>query len=129
MTTKLTTMMAALLVTAASACGKHDCELGSDEATFGAVAEITKGAHRCSVMNSELVATHGDTSVDAVAQQYKAAADAKGWKVETEDYKGERANGKALEGKLLKIALGDKTATTLVYSLSGSLIETVTTVK
>lgn len=123
---RYTLMMVALA--ALAGCSKHDCDLSSeaDQKAFGEVAEMTKGAHSCMVSNNELIATHPDVSVTEVADKYKAFLESKSWKVELKDHKGERANGKPLEGKVLLAQNGDKKSTTLVYPLADTIIETVT---
>lgn len=119
------------LVMGVGACSKHTCDLssGSDKTTFGDVAPMTGGAFSCFVSNGELVATHGDTTVDAVVTKYKAFLEKDGWKLGVEDYKGSRANGKPVEGKTIAAEKGGKKTSTLVYPLSDKLIETVTSTK
>lgn len=129
MTKTLATLAVGLLISTA-ACSKHDCDLssGSDEATFGAIAEMTGGAHSCMVSNAELIATHSDSEVDGVAKKYQTFLASKGWTVEVKDHESTRANGKPLKGKILTSSKDGKTATTLVYVLTGSIVETVTKV-
>jgi hypothetical protein len=129
---KTVTMLGACVVVAALAgCSKHSCDLSSDadKQSFGEIAAMTGGAHHCMVSNGELVATHGDNTVDAITGKYKTFLEQAGWKVDVTDHKGERANGKPLEGKLMRAEKGGKVATTLVYPLADTLIETVTAVK
>ena len=74
------------LALAAVGCSKHDCDLsGGDESKFGEVAEMTGGAHSCSVMNSELIAVHPDKSVDEIATKYESFLKSKSWTVEVKD--------------------------------------------
>lgn len=112
-------------------CSKHDCDLssGSDESKFGEIAEMTGGAHSCSVISAELIAVHPDKSIDEIATKYETFLKSKSWSVEVKDHKSTRANGKPLEGKLLLAEAGGKKLTTLVYNLSDTLIETVTSVE
>ena len=127
----LTFVCASALMIGVGACSKHKCDLssGSDKQTFGDVAPMTGGAFSCMVSDGELVATFGDTTVDAVVTKYKAFLEKDGWKVSVEDYKGERANGKPLEGKTVKADKAGKNVSTLVYPLSDKLIETVSSPK
>ena len=120
-----------VLVAVAPACKKHKCDLsnGSDKETFGDIAPMTHGAFSCFVSNGELVASHGDTTVDKVTDKYKAFLDKDGWSVSVEDKHGERANGNPYDGKLIKSEKGGKKVTTLVYPLTTTIIETDTAVK
>ena len=120
----------ACLCLALAGCSKHKCDLssGSDKETFGDVAPVTKGAFSCFVSNGELVASFGDTTVDAVVTKYKASFEKDGWKVAVDDYKGTRANGNAFEGKMMTSEKGGKKVKTLVYPLADKLIETSSTV-
>lgn len=113
----------------ANACSKHDCDLASeaDKAKFGEVAEMTGGAHSCMVSGAELIATHPDMSIDEVAKKYEGFLASKSWEVKIEDYASKRANGKDLEGKLVVAKSGDKELRTVVYPLTPTIIETVTT--
>ena len=122
---------ACAMMVALGACSKHKCDLSSDsdKQSFGEIAAMTGGAFSCMVSNGELIASHGDTTVDAIVAKYKSFLEGQGWKVTVEDYKGQRANGKPLEGKLVGAEKGGKKAITLVYPLAEKLIETVTTVK
>jgi len=112
-------------------CSKHDCGLDSDadKAKYGAIAEITKGAHSCMVSSGQLIATHESKSPGDIAKSYKSKLEAKQWKVEVKDHKGKRANGKPLVGKMLTATKGDKKAGTLFYLLTDGLVEAVTSVK
>lgn len=127
----LTLLGACALMVGAAACSKHKCDLssGSDKQTFGEIAPMTGGAFSCMVTDGELIATHGDTTVDAIVTKYKAFLEKDGWKVAVADYKGERANGKPLEGKTVTADKGSKKINTLVYPLGEKLIETVSSVK
>jgi hypothetical protein len=129
--TKLTFLGACALTIAVGACSKHKCDLSSDadKQAFGDIAAMTGGAFSCMVSNGELIASHGDTTVDAIVTKYKAFLEKEGWKVSVEDYKGQRANGKPLEGKLIGAEKGGKKSVTLVYPLAEKLIETNTAVK
>jgi hypothetical protein len=112
-------------------CSKHDCKLESesDKKAFGEVAEMTGGAFSCFVSNSELVASHGDTTVEKVTDKYKAFLESKGYKTELKDHKGERSNGKSYEGKMLFAEKDGAKIGTLIYPLGENLIETVTITK
>lgn len=113
-------------------CAKHKCDLssGSDKETFSEIAPMTHGAFSCFVQNSELVASHGDTSVADVTSKYQAFLEKDGWtNVKIEDKHGTRSNGNTYEGKIISAEKGGKKSSTLIYPLAGSLIETVTTVK
>jgi hypothetical protein len=114
-----------------AACSKHKCDLssGSDKETFGDVAPMTGGAFSCFVSNGELVASHGDTTVDAITTKYQAFLEKDGWKVSVEEKTGQRSNGKSYQGKTVTADKGGKKVTTLVYPLTDKLIESVTTVK
>jgi hypothetical protein len=116
------------LALAAAGCSKHDCELASesDKKNFGEVAEMTGGAANCFLSNGELIATHGDTSVDKITDKYKAFLEGKGWKTEVKDHTGKRSNGNEYKGKLLAAEKGDLKIGTLIYPLGDTLIETVT---
>lgn len=124
-------MKTALLLLAlslgAAGCSKHECKLesDSDKQAFAEVAEMTGGAFSCFVSNGELVASHGDTTVDAVTDKYKAWLEKNGWKAEVKEHKGERANGKPYEGKMMTAEKGGKKLATLIYPLGDKLIETV----
>lgn len=117
----------AALVLVVQGCSKHDCKLESDseKQSFGEIAEMTGGAFSCFVSNGELVASHGDTTVAAVTDKYKAWLEKAGYKVEVKDHKGERANGKPYEGKMLMAEKDGKKVGTLIYELGDKLIETV----
>lgn len=122
---------ACALVIGVGACSKHKCDLssGTDKQTFGDIAPMTGGAFSCMVSGGELVATYGDSTVDAVLTKDKGWLEKNGWKVSVEDYKGERANGKPLEGKMMLSEKGSQKIGTLIYPLSDKLIETVSSVK
>lgn len=120
------------MVFVVAACSKHKCDLssGSDKETFGDVAPMTHGAFSCFVSNGELVASHGDTSVADVTAKYQAFLEKDGWTgVKIDDKHGTRSNGNPYEGKIVTAEKSGKKVTTLVYPLSGNLIETVSTVK
>ena len=127
----LTILGACTLIIALGACSKHKCDLSAeaDKQAFGEIAAMTGGAFSCFVSNGELIASHGDTTVDAVVTKYQGFLEGQGWKVSVKDHKGERANGKPYEGKIMAAEKGGKTAATIVYPLSDKLIETVTAVK
>ena len=129
--TKLKLFGFAMMMAGAVACSKHKCDLssGSDKTTFGDVAPMTGGAFSCFVSNGELVASHGDTSVDKVTAKYKAFLEKDGWKVSIEDTHGKRSNGNSYDGKTITSEKAGKKVSTLVYPLSGDLIETVSTVQ
>jgi hypothetical protein len=120
------------MLLALSACAKHKCDLssGSDKETFGDVAPMTHGAFSCFVSNGELVASFGDTSVADVTAKYQAYLEKEGWtSIKTEDKHGTRSNGGSYEGKIITAEKSGKKVGTLIYPLSGNLIETVSTVK
>src|SRR5688572_1861265 len=97
----ISAMLGAALAT--TACSKHDCELDSEDKKqkFGTLADMTEGAHNCMVMESpadgalEMIATYGDSNVDAVAGRYKTWLEGQKWQVEMKPHKGTRANGKS----------------------------------
>ena len=120
------------MVMVVAACSKHKCDLssGSDKETFGDVAPMTHGAFSCFVSNGELVASFGDTSVADVTAKYQAFLEKDGWTgIKTEDKHGTRSNGNPYEGKIITAEKNGKKVGTLIYPLSGNLIETVSTVK
>ena len=120
------------IVSVVAACSKHKCDLssGSDKETFGEIAPMTHGAFSCFASNGELVASHGDTSVADVTAKYQAFLEKDGWtSVKVEDKHGTRSNGNPYEGKTITAEKSGKKVSTLVYPLSGNLIETVITVK
>ena len=120
-----------LVLAFAAGCSKHKCDLssGSDKETFGDVAPMTHGAFSCYVSNGDLVASHGDSSVDKVSDKYKAFLEKDGWTVSVQEKHGQRANGNPYDGKLITSEKGGKKVTTVVYPLTGNLIETVSSVK
>ena len=127
--------LAGVFTTAAmtsAACAKHKCDLssGSDKETFGDVAPMTHGAFSCFVSNGELVASFGDSSVADVTSKYQAYLEKDGWtSIKTEDKHGTRSNGNSYDGKIITAEKNGKKVATLIYPLSGSLIETSSIVK
>ena len=120
------------MVMVAGACAKHKCDLssGSDKETYGDVAPMTHGAFSCYVSDGTLVASFGDTSVADVTAKYQAFLEKDGWtNIKTEDKHGTRSNGNSYDGKILMAEKNGKKVGTLIYPLSGNLIETVSTVK
>jgi hypothetical protein len=120
------------MVAVVGACAKHKCDLssGSDKETWGDVAPMTHGAFSCYVSNGELIASFGDTNVADVTSKYQAYLEKEGWtNIKTEDKHGTRSNGNPYEGKIISAEKNGKKVGTLIYPLSGNLIETDSIVK
>lgn len=128
-------------------CSKHKCELETDaqKSAFGELADMTAGAERCYVKGTSLIAglamadlsceigkkdclptletSHYELSQEQVSTNYTTFLEQKGWDVEKENYEGERANGKPLEGIRLTAKKGDDGLLITMYNLAEKVVD------
>ena len=144
------TLFAFAVVTALVACTKHKCELDTEakKAAFGAIADMTEGAHSCyvegfSLLDDEImpdtkceigssdcaptmdVIHPSPATVKDVAGRYRAFLEKNQWSLEEKTSSGKFGNGKPYEGIDLRAKSGGKTLLIRVTPFGDDMVQTL----